>query len=176
MNSGFYNCKTLGKTLKEVAVDLIQTSSEKIVSKWYHSQLNVDLFTWVDRGENVIKQQLSFNGQVIEWNCLEGIKTGVVIEADIEGSKETSESIQFDTAPHESAVKLAIEILVYFETDKKLYDQLLSNFKNPQNIKTLSPEEFVKRFGMALRNYQTQDQGFWDSFKKTFQHIFKKTG
>lgn len=176
MSSGYYNCKTLGKTLKEVAVDLIQTNSEDIISKWYHSQLNVDLFTWVDKAENVIKQQLSFNGQVVEWNCLEGIKTGMVIETDVEGSQEVSESIKFDQLPHDASVKVALEILNYFEAEKLLYDQLVSNFKNPQNIKTMSPEEFVKRFGLALKNYQNDDQGFWDSFKKAFQHIFKKTG
>ncbi len=183
MNTKFFNSKTIGKSLKEVAVDLIQTSSDDVVSRWYHSEQSADLFTWVDKGENVIKQQLSFHGQVVEWNCLEGIKTGLIIEADVEGVKSlkpeddpVSETIKFDDKPHVQSVDLALDILQYVLVADPLRLQLIGNFQEPQDIKNMSSEEFVKRFGLSLKNYQNSDPGFWESCKKTFHSIFKKTG
>ena len=62
----FFSGKTIGKSLKEVAVDFIETDSQNVVSRWYHGTQSTDLFTWVDREHNIIKQQLSFNGQIVE--------------------------------------------------------------------------------------------------------------
>lgn len=186
MTTNFFSSKTIGRSLKEVAVDLIQTHHEDIISRWYHSDFAADLFTWVDKGQNVIKQQLCFNGQVVEWNCLEGLKTGMIIEADLETNANTttreddqtpkSESIKFDVSPHVRSVDMALEIIGSLVVEEDLRKQMLDNFCNPKDIKTLTPEEFVKRFGLALKNYQNQDPGFWDSFKKSFQNIFKKSG
>ena len=123
LNYEFFNGKTVGRGLKEVAVDLIKTENEDLVSRWYHGTTGADLFTWADRRNNIIKQQLNFNGQVVEWNCLEGIKTGVVIEQDMEnepkndtkkksGKEEiqvkASETIKFDPKPQSDSIGLAL--------------------------------------------------------------------
>jgi len=186
----FFNGKTVGRSLKEVAVDMIKTENEDLVSRWYHSTTGTDLFTWADRRDNIIKQQLNFNGQVVEWNCLEGIKTGVVIEQDMENeanqttiSKETqkdeakvnpSETIKFDQKPQTNSVDLALEILKYTEIEIKLLDQLIGNFKDPQNIESMNPEAFLNRFGLALKNYQKQDHGFWQNLRQRFRSIFTR--
>ena len=133
MSTVFFNSKTIGKTLLEVAVDLIHTNHEDIVSRWYHSAHATDLFTWVDKGQNLIKQQLCFNGQVVEWNCLEGLRTGVIIEADLEESTGTrddekiqkSESIKFDTVPHSRTVGMALEIINHIPLEIELIRQML---------------------------------------------------
>ena len=184
MSTIFFNSKTIGKSLKEVAVDLIQTNHEDIVSRWYHSDHETDLFTWVDKGHNVIKQQLCFNGQVVEWNCLEGLRTGVIIEADLEALKlgqddekvQKSESIQFDVNPHMRTVEMALAIIEHVEVEDTLRKQMTDNFKNPKDIKNMAPEEFVKRFGLSLKNYQKEDPGFWEVLKKSLNSIFKKSG
>lgn len=183
----FFNGKTVGRGLKEVAVDLIKTENEDLVSRWYHGTTGADLFTWADRGNNIIKQQLNFNGQVVEWNCLEGIKTGVVIEQDMEseaakkksiGKEElqvkASETIKFDSNPQSDSVGLALEILKHTEIEMKVLDQLIGNFKNPQNIESMAPEAFLNRFGLALKNYQKTDHGFWQSLKGRLNAIFNK--
>jgi hypothetical protein len=182
----YFNSKTIGRSLKEVAVDLIHTTSEEVISRWYHSNMSVDLFTWVDRAENVIKQQLSFHGQVVEWNCLEGIKTGVVIESDVgidenfqkkEGDENlSSETIKFDDQPQNQSVVIALDILSYTVVEEVILNQLISNFKEPKDIKNMEPEEFVKRFGISLKNYQNQDHGFWDTIKNTLNTLIKEVG
>ncbi len=196
-SSKFFNGKSIGKSLKEVAVDLIETDSDRLVSRWFHSDMNTDLFTWMDKGQNIIKQQISFHGQVVEWNCLEGIKTGLVVESDFEvyipthsapksgahgkgtvgglgaeSKPQSSETIQFDSNPQMHSIDLALEILNHFEIDSHLHHQLIGNFKDPQNIKTMSPKTFVDRFGISLKEYQTQDPSFWDSVKKKLQSLF----
>jgi hypothetical protein len=177
----FFSGKSIGKSLKEVAVDMIKTESDNLISRWFHSDMDTDLFTWVDQGQNIIKQQISFNGQVVEWNCLEGIKTGVVVESDMNPvpqdeaqPKHNSETIMFDANPQPKSVGLALEILQYMEVDAGFHQQLVGNFKDPQNIQTMSPKLFVERFGLSLKNYNRQDQGFWDNLKKRLQTIFKK--
>ena len=183
--SSFFSGKSIGKNLREVAVDTIKTESEDVVSRWYHAP-STDLFTWVDRGNNIIKQQLHYNGQVVEWNCLEGLKTGVVIEADMgikptynaEGRMEparTSETIKFDNRPMVPCVDLALEILVNCQEDVVARKQIISNFKDPQNISTMKPEDFVQRFGAALKDRTNAlDMGLIQSIKNRLRNIVKK--
>jgi hypothetical protein len=184
----FFNGKSIGKSLREVAVDLIQTESEEMVSRWFHSEGGTDLFTWSDSAKNIIKQQLSFHGQIVEWNCLEGVRTGFVIESDLDNevyeSKKSdqknsdevckSESIQFDGKPMNKSVGLALEILHYLDVELGFRDQLIDNFKNPKDIKTLSATQFVDRFGLAIKNYQNKDHGFWNQLKARFETIFSR--
>jgi len=73
------------------------------------------------------------------------------------------------------AVDLALEILTHIEeVEDPFRDQLVGNFKDPQNIETMTPQAFLERFGLALKNYQKNDSGFWENFKSRFQTIFKK--
>jgi hypothetical protein len=177
----FFNGRGIGRKLKEVTVDLIKTDNDDVISRWFHSEPGTDLFTWTDHKHNIIKQQISFNGQVVEWNCLEGIKTGVVIESDLSPTQEqyaeienkSSETIQFDPKPQGRSIDLALEILRYMEGDAKLLLQLIDNFENPQNIKTMKPEDFILRFGLAVKNYQKINGGFWAYCKKRFSTLFK---
>ena len=180
---GFFSGKTVGKSLKEVAVDLIKTESEDLVSRWYHGKAGADLFTWADRRNNIIKQQLNFNGQVVEWNCLEGLKTGLVVELDMESEKKSneevemkpSETIKFDMSPQNNSIVVALEILQYTEIDLGLRDQLIGNFKDPKNIENMSPEAFLGRFGSTLKNFQSkEDPGFWGHLRTRFKAIFNK--
>jgi len=182
----YFSSRTIGRTLREVAVDLIQMDTEDVVSRWFHSQpAETDLYTWVDRRQNILKQQLSFYGQIVEWNCVEGIKTGVVIESELEATgapkKEEalqvnpSETIQFDSKPQPKTVELAVEILNHMEEADTIFkQQLVENFKHPQNIQSLGEEAFIQRFGLNLKNYQTNDHGFWDAMKKRIQSLFRK--
>ena len=166
----FFNPKKIGSRLKEVAVDYIENDSKgtrlaaSVLSRWYHSDPDTDLFIWMDDAKNIIKQQLVFRGQVVEWNCLDGMKTGYVIEQEMENKKPKtdqnepamprSESIQFDKATMGPSVQQALAIIEHLDDDS-LKAQLFANFNNPQNIQTMSPEEFVKRFGQSLNTVKT---------------------
>lgn len=182
----FFNGKSIGKSLKEVAVDLIKTEEDDVISRWFHSESDTDLFTWVDLRQNIIKQQLSFHGQIVEWNCLEGIKTGVIIESDLEeddqpriknekaSDLQKSESIQFDGKPLNKSVDLALEILSHIQVEDRFRVQLLSNFRDPENIETMSAHAFMNRFGLALKNQSQKDLSLWEQFRRHWHNIFKK--
>ncbi len=96
----FFNPQRIGGSLREIDVSLIQTENEKVLSRWFHGPDEADLFIWTDERNNVIKQQVTFCGQIVEWNVLDGIRTGVVIEQEYENaSMAASETIQFDGPP-----------------------------------------------------------------------------
>jgi hypothetical protein len=95
----FFNAEEIGHSLKEVSPLLLKTTHPEITSRWFHSSQDADLFIWFDRNQGVIKQQISFFGQVVEWNIVEGLKTGLVIEEEIRGHARASEMVCFDARP-----------------------------------------------------------------------------
>lgn len=132
-NPLFFEPAQAGRSLKEVGVDYIQVENHNITSRWFHSAHDIDLFIWMDKNQKVIKQQISFCGQIVEWNMLDGLKTGVVIEEELGESNEkkvdSSEIIRFDQNPQKESIRMAVEVIRHIDTleevDRSL---LLSNF------------------------------------------------
>ncbi|MCC6276418.1 MAG: hypothetical protein IT289_00730 [Oligoflexia bacterium] len=182
----FFSGKWIGESLKEVSVDFIETEKAELMSRWFHGEPGTDLYAWLDNRQNVIKQQLSFVGQVVEWNCLDGLKTGVVIESDLgvstpntqkpeDSKRAVSETVQFDQAPQSTAIKLALEILSNLQVDEKLKNQLMGNFQDPQHLQTMSPQDFMRRFGQSLRGKKSEDSHPWESFVSWLSQLFRKS-
>src|SRR3954462_116810 len=97
----------LGRSLREVATDVIKAPRRDVISRWFHSAKDADLFIWMDLKRNVIKQQLSFYGQVVEWNVIEGVKTGHVVVEEHQGRDQGSEFLNFDETPQMRAIDQA---------------------------------------------------------------------
>jgi hypothetical protein len=135
----YFEAAQAGKSLKEVGVDYIQVESQNITSRWFHSAHDVDLFIWLDEKKNVIKQQISFCGQIVEWNILDGLKTGVVVEEEVEFDSDkvdSSEIIRFDLSPQRESIRLAIEVINHIESLEDIFRKdLLSNFNNRTVLK-----------------------------------------
>jgi hypothetical protein len=138
----FFCGKNIGKNTKEVSVDLVETENDKVISRWYQGP-NVDFYTWISSEDNrVLKQQMNFNGQIVEWNSRDGLKTGVTIEDDLGQSKtyneegklekpgHISQSIKFDPSPMTNCVAWAIEILESIPLENNILQKLLVNFKS----------------------------------------------
>lgn len=158
----FFNAQDIGESLEEVAIDVIKTESQNITSRWLHSAREADLFIWLDERENIIKQQMSFCGQVVEWNILEGVKTGVVLEDESHsGGVEGSEVVRFDEDPQQASVKQAIEVLRHVlaltEEDRRT---LLANFNKGPVADHLPPEEFLRLYGPKGRQ-DLSLSGWW---------------
>ena len=121
-----------GKSLREMGRDYLKVESRDVTSRWYHGVEDVDLFIWTDEHDQVIKQQLSFCGQVVEWNVLDGIKTGVEIEEELTVENpelNASKTIRFDRKPQRDAVIVAVEVVENTDVmDLGLRRVLLSNF------------------------------------------------
>ena len=106
-----FNAKEIGASLKEVAVEITQSDGQNIESRWFHSQNDADVFIWKDQNKKLIKHQVTFLGQVVEWDVFDGLKTGVII--DDESSDKTSGSplIKFDAELQPQTVWQGIEIM-----------------------------------------------------------------
>ena len=168
----FYNAQDLGKSFRAVSVDFIKTESHDIVNHWYHSAKDADLFVWMDSESNIIKQQLSFYGQVIEWNVVEGLKTGCLLENDnLEGKQRGSEIIKFDPLPQKSCLAQAVDLLHHIEVLKQNDRQLLiENFvSTDRTLSKMNPEEFVKKFGKVLEKRPQARKSWWGRFAKWFK-------
>jgi hypothetical protein len=145
-----FNPEDLGKSLREVSADVIKTSRRDVLSRWFHSAKDADLFIWMDLNKIIFKQQLSFYGQVIEWNVIEGVKTGHVVVEEGRGAKR-SEVLSFDPVPQGRAIEQAI-LLLGFIADLKEGERvaLAENFRRLGTSQNMPAEEMIARFGEFL--------------------------
>lgn len=165
----FFNPAELGRSLQEVSTDLLRTDYKDIISRWLHSPNDVDLFIWMDVDRNVIKQQISFYGQVVEWNLIEGVKTGLIVEDGRPGMTD-AEVVRFDAKAQKGPIRQAIDLLrhiaVLKEDERNL---LIRNFENPNASTTMPPELFMERFGAILGARQGKPSkpklSLWQRFK-----------
>jgi hypothetical protein len=152
----FFNPQDLGQSLKEVNVDIVRDNQHSVTSRWFHSAKDADLFIWLDSKQNIIKQQLSYYGQVVEWNVVEGLKTGHIIED--EGRVEhmgASEIVHFDQQPQNTSVDQARSLLNHMTALKEQERQILvGNFSSEGRSQQVSAEEFIRRFGPLLEKPQ----------------------
>ncbi len=114
-----FDARTLGESLKEVAIDYIETEDSNLQSRWFQSDSDADLFIWTDvnrkkltPSQEIIKYQLSFFGQVVEWSIFDGVRTGVIIENEIQG-ENPSEVIEFDQIPQVGSLEQATHLLKF---------------------------------------------------------------
>lgn len=129
----FFDPVDLGRSLREVATDVIATTHHDVISRWLHSPKDADLFLWFERESNaLIKQQVSFYGQVVEWNCVEGLRTGLVIESET-GRVKASETVRFDQraqpGPVRQALQLVAQVTALPESERAM---IIARFQNPE--------------------------------------------
>lgn len=168
----FFNARDLGASLEEVATQDISAASGKLFSRWFHSAKDADLFIWFDGDRNVLKQQLSFYGQVVEWNVLEGVKTGHILIDETKPSRKGSEIVRFDSKAQKSSIDQAVKVLSFVKNLNDSEKELLSgNFTTTSIAKSLSAEEFVARFGKFLDappDFKPRPRGFWNRLRAFF--------
>jgi hypothetical protein len=163
----FFDAADLGASLKEVATDIINTGESEVVHRWFHSAKDADFFIWLDGQNNVIKQQITFYGQVVEWNVVEGLKTGLIVEDDSRASVKASDLIRFDTEAQKAPVEQALNLLKHITALNDLERHMLTkNFAHGSTSKNLDPEEFVRRYGSFLKPKRSE---------RTFEEIRAST-
>jgi hypothetical protein len=131
----YFDAEALGASLRQLAVDVVKGESTDFMSRWFRSShSDADLVIWTDGEKRIIKHQLCFYGQVVEWNPISGTRTGLVIEEEVlegqtaeqdgeppvkrpepldrEGSdREIAETIRFDKSAQGHVIKQAIQLL-----------------------------------------------------------------
>lgn len=178
----YLNIKDIGGSIKEMGSDMVKTTHQNVVSHWYHSDMDADLIIWKDEKQNIIKQQVNLLGQVIEWNIVDGLRTGFVVETE---AKEEAEGknprpkkeqgpglsgpneIKFDRLPAAQSVTQAIELIHFLkcvsEQDK---EALAYNLKNAPKISSMEPKEFLRKFGRDPEPVKAF--GFFQKFIRRF--------
>ncbi len=168
-----FNPADIAKGLKEVAVDIIQTEHQEVVSRWFHSNRDADLFIWLDESGRIIKQQFSFNGQVVEWNVVEGVRTGYVYE-DERGKKPgdmSSEIIRFDSAPQKASIAQAIDILNEMkQLPLNERQTLIAHFTAHATHQGVSYGEFYQRLARPKKSRQTNH--FLANLRRRLKKLF----
>lgn len=158
----FFNAQSIGRSLQEVSVEIIKTESQNVTSRWFHSNKDADLFIWHDERYNIIKQQVSFCGQIVEWNILEGVKTGIVEEHESTGKISGSDLIRFDKQPQKSSIQMASEMVRHIEQLDELEKQaLINNFRKAPKLSNIDPAEFVNQYGRKPTEEKAPEKGFW---------------
>jgi len=149
------NPEKIGASLQEVDISFSGREDHKLTTKWYHAPgVDADALIWMDHRENIIKQQINISGVVVEWNVLDGLRTGVIIEQELKES-ETSQSIRYDENSNNHNLEMAIRLVRNIPAlDEATRVMLLTNFEKPDSFKTLSPQEILFRYGRLPQGTQ----------------------
>ena len=143
-----YNPKLIAKKFEQISSDFIETPSHKLVMKWYRS-VYTDLYIWVDQESGgIVRQQFSYLGMIVEWNQIQGVKTGLVVDTPQEetGQKvNTVSNIQYDNRPLQESINSAIEIMkLTHSIDEK--EEILSNMYNGPKMSKWQLFKLMVRF------------------------------
>lgn len=150
-----FNAKILGSSLQEVAVEFIKSEGLEIESRWFHSKKDADFFIWSDHRKNIVKQQVTYYGQVIEWNIIDGLRTGVLVEDEKSQQMGSSPIIQYDLTPQFHTVTQCIQLIHFIpnllDTTKS---QVIYNFtqsQQPQSRFAYNIKSILIEFAKSLR-------------------------
>ena len=144
-----YDPEVMVKGFARVSSDIVKTPSTELVVKWYRASY-VDLQVWIDKNQNkVIRQQFSFLGLIVEWNHIQGLKTGYVLDKPEGESEQKAIKIVYDKVYEPSSVEQAIEVLSL--------------------TTTLSEKEEI------INNYEVAPViSKWQSFLLVAKHLFRR--
>jgi len=158
-----YDAEKFGESLIEVSVESEGSHADSVLSRWFHSDRDIDLFIWQDSQRNIIKQQINFCGQIVEWNILDGVKTGMVVQIENNSDKD-DESILFDSEPMTTAISQAVELVKYAHHVQEPERKSISfNFKEAPTLSSMNVDEFFKRFG-AVKTADSE-KTLWNKIK-----------
>src|SRR5690606_33542894 len=114
--------------------------SREIQTRWFRdASSETDVFVWFGQNRQIIKQQVSMMGLIAEWNIVEGVRTGMILESEISArdlqmsgltpDNTASEVIHFDSSVQQRTLSMAISIIKSSKTiGQDLVQMLLKNF------------------------------------------------
>ncbi len=128
-----YSPEAMVKGFARVSSDMVKTPSTELVVKWYRASY-VDLQVWVDKNQDkVIRQQFSFLGLIVEWNHIQGLKTGYVLDKPEGSSQAKAIQVVYDKSYEPESVRQAIEVLSLTTTLAEK-EEVINNFEMSPTI------------------------------------------
>ena len=147
----YYDPEQMAQKLKEMSFDVIETESQNVYSRWYQSEDQLDVYLWFHEKENLIKQQVCFFGQLAEWNIVDGLKTGIVMEKEdpFEANKFKSFA-KYDGVADKSVIHEAKKLVGFSTISRK--QEMLDNYTTGVNMDKMKARDIVKKFGSHKKN------------------------
>jgi hypothetical protein len=143
----YFQPERVGAALKEVEVRYSGEGAQRIETRWFRGPDEVEIFIWTDSRGGVIKQQFNVSGAVVEWNVLDGLRTGVIVEQEMPEAQSPSESVRFDQSPLKMTVDMATSIVPHVAAmNEKTKSTLLEHLSKP-SFDRLSAQEIFFRYG-----------------------------
>lgn len=143
----YLDLKKNAASMTHISEDIVKTTSMEVCASWYRGGDNLDVVIWRDSTGKHIKHQVNIFGQVSEWNPLDGLKTGLIVEMEWgENQKKeqhfVQEVLQFDNEPHSEALHQTLEVIdnmsVLSQSDNESmrapYLELLDNYEKSKKL------------------------------------------
>lgn len=116
--------KTLAQRMNFVSFDTLQMERMSVQSHWFRHEDGLDVYYFQKDDGRLIKLHISCFGQVIEWNPMDGTRTGLMIEQEHGG--EVIETVHYDARASHESVKQSVVILENASAiDKTLRQELV---------------------------------------------------
>lgn len=163
--------EVLGLSLRELAVDVIRGERMDFLSRWFQSpKQEADLFIWIDTEKRLVKSQLCLFGQVVEWNPLDGTRTGVIVEEEIFGVEDddVSETIRFDARVQSHVIDQAVRVLRHVpglgDEERAL---VIHNLRESPKLHKLARERAIRAWAPRVEDISSNRRPtFWRRLKK----------
>ena len=166
-----FDAEAIGHSLRELGADVIRGETTDFLSRWWHSSTSdADLVIWTDSENRVIKYQLCFFGQVVEWNPIHGTRTGFIYEEETvtdAQESEVSETVKFDEYLQENVVAQAIAVFsqVAGITEDERY-KLIFNLRESPKMHKSTRERALKVWAHKIDEIVTDKRpNFWQRLR-----------
>ncbi len=112
----------IAKSLKKVDATFMRNNKEGKV--WYHGDNDTDLYTWEDKSGELRAWQFITGDIFLEWNDIQGVRTGYISIKDqsVSGVTELSrDSLQqvFDPVINSETLNLGLDIIMASDVEQK---------------------------------------------------------
>lgn len=135
--------KTMAQRMNFVSFDVLQIEDQSVKSHWYRHD-EIDLYYFQKENGQFIKLCVSFLGQIIEWNPLDGTRTGLMVEQEHGG--EVFETVHYDARSNPESIAQSLFIIENAQCiDSQLRDDLRILLEQPINRKRRPANSLWKR-------------------------------
>ena len=173
-NLTYFNAEEVGKGMEEVACEVIKTEKNSVTSRWYRFSPEVNLYIWEDSKCNIIKQCMDICGQVVEWNIIEGVRTGYSFDEGLDEEPTVVElhkryqldHVKYDDQPMAPAVHQAEQVIRKMQILEQNYiEKLIFNFQKSPQADNMDPKLFLKMYG---HNLPASELTWWECIIRVF--------
>jgi hypothetical protein len=168
-----FDAQALGSSFEEVAVDVLRAETTEFLSRWFRaSRGEADLTIWIDSDKRIVKHQLSFFGQVVEWNPIHGTRTGLIVEEEgatgTDGTIDAAEIIRFDQKVQAFAVAQAIGVLGHVRhISESERSALIFNLRESPKLHARARERALKAWAPRGEEIMSDRRpGFWNRLRR----------